>query len=371
MPDERVKTFAKNLIHYSVSLQAGEKLLIEVIDGGYELARELIAESYRMGASPFLTVKNQELQRALLLESNEEQIIMTAGWEAERMKGMDAYIGIRSYENASEFSDLPAEKAKIYQQLWWKPVHTDIRIARTKWCVMRYPGSAMAQMSGMSTEAFTDFYFKVGNMDYARLAEAEEPLVSLMEQSEKVRVTGAGTDLTFSIKGIPVMKSCGLRNIPDGEVFTAPVKNSVNGVITYNCPAIFQGTALDNIHLRFEEGRIVEATANHMEKLQQILDTDEGARFIGEFALGVNPYIHHPMRDILFDEKICGSLHFTPGNAYETAFNGNRSAIHWDLVAIQTPEYGGGEIWFDDRLVRKNGKFVLPELSGLNPDNWE
>jgi len=185
-----------------------------------------------------------------------------------------------------------------------------------------------------------------------------------------VRLLGPGTDLSFSIKDIPVMKSCGLRNVPDGEVFTAPVKESVNGVITYNCPAIFQGVAFDNIRFRFEKGKIVEATANNTEKLNQILDTDEGARYIGEFALGLNPYIHHPMRDILFDEKIGGSFHLTPGNAYATAFNGNRSAIHWDLISIQTSAYGGGEIWFDDKLVRKDGRFVLTELTGLNPENW-
>ncbi|WP_425058961.1 Aminopeptidase T [Sporomusa carbonis] len=370
MLDERVKTLAKNLINYSVRLQPGEKVLIEVIDGGHDLAKALVAEAYRAGGTPFVTVKSNALQRALLLDCDKEQLELIAGWEAHRMQDMDAYIAVRAYENVSELSDLPPDKSRMYQQLWWKPVHTDIRIAKTKWCVLRYPGPSMAQMAGMSTEAFTDFYFKVSNLDYARMAEAEEPLVKLVDKTERVRITGPGTDLAFSIKGIPVMKSCGLRNIPDGEVFTAPVKDSVNGVITYNCPTISQGTAFDNIRLRFEKGKIIEATANHTGKLNQILDTDEGARYIGEFALGLNPHIHHPMRDILFDEKICGSFHLTPGNAYATAFNGNRSAIHWDLVCIQTPAYGGGEIWFDDRLVRKNGKFVLPELAGLNPENW-
>jgi aminopeptidase len=371
MSDERVKTLARNLIHYSVRLQPGENLLIEVTDGGYDLAGELMTEAYRVGGVPFLTVKNYALQRSLLNGAGESQIKLIADLEAQRMMNMDAYIGVRAYENVSEFSDLPAEKAKMYQQHWWKPVHTDIRIVKTKWCVLRYPGPSIAQMSSMSTAAFTDFYFKVSNMDYSRLAEAEEPLVKLMEKTEIVRIAGCGTDLTFSIKDIPVMKSCGLRNIPDGEVFTAPVKDSVNGVLTYNCPAIFQGASFDNVRLRFENGKIVEATSNHTEKLNQILDTDEGARFIGEFALGVNPFIHHPMRDILFDEKICGSFHFTPGNAYATAFNGNRSSIHWDLVSIQTPEYGGGAIWFDGRLIRQDGKFVLPELAKLNPENWD
>jgi aminopeptidase len=371
MIDERVKILARNLINYSVHLQRGEKVLIEVIDGGQDLAKTLVAEAYLAGGMPFVTVKNTALQRALLLDCDEEQINLIASWEADRMQKMDAYIGVRANDNISELSDLPPDKARIYQQLWWKAVHTNIRIAQTKWCVLRYPNPAMAQLAGMSTEAFTNFYFKVTNLDYARMAEAEKPLVKLVEQTERVHIIGPGTDLVFSIKGIPVMKSCGLRNIPDGEVFTAPIRDSVNGVITYNCPTVFQGTAFDNICLHFANGKIIEATAKDREKLNLIFDTDDGARYIGEFSLGLNPHIHNPMRDVLFDEKIGGSFHLTPGNAYATAFNGNRSAIHWDLVSIQTPAYGGGEIWFDDKLVRKDGKFVLPELAGLNPENWE
>ncbi len=371
MSEERVKILAENLINYSVRLKQGERVLIEVIDDGYELARELVTAAYQAGGVPFVTVKNNALQRVLLLDSHKEQINMIAGWEGDRMSHMDAYIGVRANSNSSELSDLPANKAKLYQQSWWKTVHTDIRVAKTKWCVLRYPNPSIAQMAGMSTEAFRDFYFQVTNLDYARMARAEEPLVKLFEQAEKVHIVGPDTDLTFSICGISVMKSCGLRNIPDGEVFTAPVKDSVNGYIQYNCPTVFQGTALDHVWLQFERGKIVNASASDTKKLNEILDIDEGARYIGEFSMGLNPYIHHPMRDILFDEKICGSFHLTPGNAYATAFNGNSSAIHWDLVSIQTPAYGGGEIWFDDQLIRKDGKFIPDELKGLNPEGWK
>ncbi|MPN28955.1 hypothetical protein SDC9_176401 [bioreactor metagenome] len=195
------------------------------------------------------------------------------------------------------------------------------------------------------------------------------PLVRLMEKTDKVRILSANTDLTFSIKGIPAVKCSGLRNIPDGEVYTAPVRNSVNGYITYNTPAVYQGVTYENIRFEFTDGKITAATANHTDKLNKVLDTDEGARYIGEFALGVNPYITTPMKDTLFDEKIMGSFHFTPGMAYDAAFNGNRSAIHWDLVSIQTADYGGGEIWFDNQVIRRDGLFVIPELYGLNPDH--
>ncbi|TGU85018.1 aminopeptidase, partial [Mesorhizobium sp. M00.F.Ca.ET.186.01.1.1] len=164
------------------------------------------------------------------------------------------------------------------------------------------------------------------------------------------------------IKGIPAIKCAGEANIPDGEVFTAPVRDSVNGTISYNTPSPYQGFTYDNIKLTFKDGKIIEATANDTTKINEVFDTDEGARYVGEFAIGVNPYIQNPMKDILFDEKIDGSFHFTPGQAYDDAFNGNKSSIHWDLVMIQRPEWGGGEIWFDDRLIRKDGRFVVPEL---------
>lgn len=367
--DPRIKTLAKNLITYSVDLKPGEKVLIEVFDNGHPLAKALVDEAYRAGGLPFLTIKNNQLHRSLLRQASVEQLTLIGQWEAERMKNMDAYIGIRASENISELSDVPAEKMQAYQQYWSKPVHLDIRVPHTKWCVMRYPNGSMAQLANSSTDAFEDFFFNVCNLDYAKMAKAMDPAISLFERTDKVRIISPDTDLTFSIKGIPAVKCSGLRNIPDGEVYTAPVRNSVNGVITYNTPAVYQGVTYENICFQFENGKIVKATANETEKLNNVLDSDEGARYIGEFALGVNPYIDTPMKDTLFDEKIRGSLHFTPGNAYDTAFNGNKSVIHWDLVLIQNPEYGGGEIWFDDKLIRKDGLFVVPELEPLNPEN--
>jgi len=193
MLDERVKILAKNLINYSVHVQQGEKVLIEVIDGGHDLVKALMAETYLAGGIPFVTVKNNALQRSLLCECDTKQIQLIAGWEADRMKNMDAYICVRAYDNVNELSDIPPDKAALYQQLWWKPVHTDIRIASTKWCVLRYPGHSMAQMAGMSTEAFADFYFKVSNLDYARMSEAEEPLVNYL--SKRIGCASLGQEL--------------------------------------------------------------------------------------------------------------------------------------------------------------------------------
>lgn len=369
MKDPRIETLAHNLINYSVKLQKGEKVLIENFGLQRELVTTLVKEAYKAGGYPFVSLKDHQVDRALMMGATEEHFSQVAEFEANVMKNMDAYIGLRSGDNINELADVPSDKMKVHGQTVGQKVHRDIRVPKTRWVVLRYPNSSMAQLAKMSTEAFEDFYFDVCNLDYGKMSEAMDSLVELMNKTDKVRITGPGTDLIFSIKDIPAIKCAGQMNIPDGEVFTAPVKDSINGTITYNTPSPYNGYTFENVQLTFKEGKITEATANDTERINKIFDTDEGARHIGEFAIGVNPYILHPMGDILFDEKIDGSFHFTPGQAYDEAYNGNNSNIHWDLVCIQRPDYGGGEIYFDDVLIRKDGLFVIPELEGLNPEN--
>lgn len=367
MLDERIKKLASVLLEYSVALKPGEKVLIDVIGVELPLARALVQKAYELGGRPYLNVMDDQLWRALLLGSTEDQWKDMADWDGQRMSAMDCYIGLRSGTNVAQNADVPSEQMKMYQSLYWHHVHSKIRVNQTRWVVLRYPNASMAQLANMSTEAFEDFYFDVCNFDYRRMSGAMDHLVQAMQATDKVRIVGPGTELSFSIKGIPAIKCAGTMNIPDGEVYTAPVRNSVNGHITFNTPSPYQGFIYDNVRLEFQDGRIVKATANDTDRIEQIFNTDDGARYIGEFSLGINPYILHPMKDILFDEKIAGSFHFTPGQAYEDAWNGNTSAIHWDMVNIQRPEYGGGEIYFDEQLVRKDGLFVVPELECLNP----
>jgi len=369
MRDPRIEELADRLVSHSVEVQPGENVLIEAIDGGRELAKALVEAVARRGGRPFVSLVDRSVQRALLRHATREQLEEWAAFDLERMRRMQGYIGIRAGDNISELADVPDENMRLYERVYTRPVHLEQRVKRTKWVVLRWPTASMAQLAGMSTEAFEDFYFRVCNLDYAKMDRAMEPLKSLMERTDQVRITGPGTDLTFSIRGIGAKKCSGRRNIPDGEVFTAPVRDSVNGTITFNTPSNRDGFTFEHIRFTFRDGRIVDADANDPHRLNRILDTDEGARYIGEFSLGFNPHILHPMNDTLFDEKIAGSLHFTPGQAYEETDNGNRSSIHWDLVLIQRPEYGGGEIWFDGRLIRKDGRFVIPELEGLNPEN--
>ncbi|PDO11749.1 MAG: aminopeptidase [Candidatus Reconcilbacillus cellulovorans] len=369
MRDPRLVRLAQNLVGYSVDVQSGENVLIEMIGSERELVKCLIEEVYARGGRPFVQLSDPSVMRSLLFGLSEEHAEQWAKMDLVRMENMQAYIAVRAGENVNELADVPAEKQRIYDLYYRKPVHLEQRVKKTKWVVLRYPNASMAQLANMSTDAFEDFYFDVCNLDYARMDKAMDPLYELMSRTDEVRIVGPDTDLTFSIRGIGVQKCSGHRNIPDGEVFTAPVRDSVNGVIRFNVPSVYNGVTFEQVRFRFENGKIVEATANDSRRLNEILDTDEGARYIGEFSLGLNPYILHPMKDILFDEKISGSLHLTPGQAYEEADNGNRSAIHWDLVLIQRPEYGGGEIYFDGVLIRKDGRFVHPALEGLNPEH--
>jgi aminopeptidase len=369
MRDPRIAKLAHLLVNYSCRVKKGDKVLIEVFDAGHELARALVSEVYAAGGYPHVELRDQTLSRALLLGTSEEHMNQMARFDLVRMKEMDCYIGIRGSNNINETADVPADKMQLQMELYNKPVHKEQRVKHTRWVVLRYPNASMAQLANMSTEAFEDFFYDVCTLDYPKMDRAMDPLVERMERTDQVRIVGPGTDLTFSIKGLPAIKCAGQFNIPDGEVFTAPVRDSVNGVITFNTASVYQGFTFENIRFEFRDGKIVNATANDTKRLNEILDTDEGARYIGEFSLGFNPYILHPMKDTLFDEKIDGSFHFTPGSAYDECNNGNQSAIHWDLVAIQRPEYGGGEIWFDGELIRKDGRFVVPDLEPLNPEN--
>jgi aminopeptidase len=357
---------AEGLTGFSTNLQKGERVLIDAFDIPEAMVVALVRAARERGAVPFVNVQAGRINRELVNHVDSEQFETQAIWELARMQKMDAYIAIRGSDNIFELSDVdPSKMAQATKAM--KGV-LDYRVNKTKWVILRWPTSAMAQQAMMSTEGFEDFYFRVCTQDYSRMIEGMQVLETLMAKTDQVHIKGPGTDLRFSIKGIDAVACGGRHNIPDGEVFSCPVKDSVEGEITYNAPTVYQGVSFDQVHLKFKEGRIIDAESNNTTRLNDILDADEGARYIGEFAIGFNPHILEPMRDILFDEKIAGSFHFTPGQAYEQADNGNRSQVHWDLVQIQRPEYGGGEIWFDGELIRKDGLFVKDELKKLNPE---
>ena len=365
MTDPRFKKLARLLVEYSTALKKGDRILLEMIDVPDEFSIELMRAARAAGATPVIEVRHTRINREILRATNPQHARLVRDLELFRMKKMQAYIAIRGSGNATENADVASDRMALYSRTI-RPVQ-NYRVSKTRWCVLRWPSPSMAQAAGMSTEAFEDLYFDVCTMDYRKMARAIVPLQRRMERADRVHLKGAGTDLRFSIKGIGAVACVGLRNIPDGEVFSCPVRDSVNGVIQFNTPTIYSGTKLENIRLEFKDGRVVQATGSQAKKLHEILDTDAGARYVGEFSLGFNPYILNPMCDILFDEKIAGSLHFTPGQAYAECDNGNRSAVHWDMVLIQRPQWGGGEVWFDGELIRQDGLFVPKDLKPLNP----
>lgn len=369
MLDPRIEKLATLLVDHSCQLKPGEKVLIEAFDlPDPVLVCCLVEIACQRGAIPIVIYKNNLIVRSLLLSSDEATFALTGNLEAHTMQQMDAYIGIRGAANSNELGDVPGEQMRLYQDHCWHKVHLALRVPKTKWVVLRYPTPSMAQAAERSTTDFEDFYFRVCTADYPTMAKNQLPLIARMEAAKRVRIVAPNTDLSFSIDGIPVVPSHGRRNIPDGEMFTSPVRDSVNGVMSYNTATRYQGVVFDRIRFEFKDGKIIKATcANGQDKrLNEILDTDEGARYIGEWSLGLNNEIKHPMLDTLFDEKIGGSLHLTPGNAYETADNGNRSKVHWDIVLIQTKKHGGGQVWFDNELIREDGHFLPDDLHPLN-----
>ena len=369
MKDERAVKLAHNLINYSVAAKKGDKVLIEAFDVPYPLVVELVKAAYEVGAIPFVKNIDTRVRAAILGGVTEPQLKLWAKHDAAFMSDMDCYIGLRGADNAYENSSVPGDRMDKYMSLYNHPVHNDIRVKKTRWCVLRYPSPSMAQLANMSTEAFEDYYFNVCNLDYRKMDEAMDALKMLMERTDKVRIVSPGTDLSFSIKGIPAVKCSGNMNIPDGEVYTAPVKNSVNGIIRYNTPTVYNGTKFEWVELEFKDGKIIRSDSSDKAKSDAIFDTDVGAKYVGEFSFGLNPYITKAIGDILFDEKICGSIHFTPGASYEDAYNGNDSAVHWDLVLRQSVDAGGGKVIFDGVTIRENGLFVIEELKPLNPEN--
>jgi len=369
MKDPRFSKLARLLVQHSTKVGPGDKVLVEAFDIPVDFTTELIRTIAEQGGEPIVSTYHMAVQAAIYSVASESQMRAIGAVERARMEAVQCYIGVRGSHNISELSAVPPEQMALYEKYWWHHVHSEVRVPKTRWVVLRWPTASMAQAAGVNTEAFEDFYFQVcTGVDYQRMADAMKPLHHLMDDTDRVRITGPGTDLTFSKKGIPTIPCDGNHNIPDGEIFTCPVRDSVNGVVQFNCETIYRGTVYNDIRLVFKDGKITEATGSDMRQLNEILDADEGARYIGEWSIAVNPYILKPMKDILFDEKIAGSFHLTPGQAYEEADNGNRSQIHWDMVCIQRPEFGGGEIYFDGKLVRKDGLFVPEALQVLNPE---
>lgn len=363
---EKIEKLSKTIVDYSIDVKKDERVLITYeSDKCSYFVKCLISDIISHGGIPFVKYVDEEINCLLCEVTNDKRIECLVKQKQFEVDNYDSFIRIIYNRNDYEDKNINPE---MLRKLGKETEKIDkIRINERKWVLLNYPSELDAYKAKMTSNDFYKYALNVMTVDYRKMGEMIKPLKELMERTDKVRLVGPNTDITFSIKNIPAIPCCGEMNIPDGEIYTAPVKNSVNGTITYNTPCPYRGNVFTNVSLTFKEGKIIKATCNEdNKKLNEIFDTDAGARYVGEFSLGLNPLILNPMGDILYDEKIIGSIHFTPGMAYEDAFNGNISSIHWDMVLVQRKEYGGGEIYFDDKLIRKDGLFVLPELESLN-----
>lgn len=365
MFDPRNKALADKVITYSTATKPGENVLIELFGtNGVHLAQEMARAVIDAGAVPFVVIRDTETERIIRERGSREL------WDRVRevsglplMQQMDVYIGVRAGENIYELSGVGKDQNKAYSEGYLLPVHMEERVNNTRWCVMRYPSAAFAMNAKMPTAQFADFYYRACLLDYALLNERMKPLHELLARSRDLRMVGEGTDISFSIEGQSWIPCAGELNIPDGEIFSSPILTSVNGHITY-APTVYEGKPFEFIKLVVRDGVVVDFDSSNNKGLEEILDTDEGARRFGEFSFGTNPYIDSPMYDILFDEKIWGSNHLTLGKCYDIAPNGNQSAVHWDLVCI------GANVYLDGELIREGRQFVRPELLPLNPENF-
>ncbi len=363
--EEKIKILSKTIVDYSINVQPRERVLIcYQSDECKLLIKQLINDISLVGGFPFIKRIDNELDTLLTINTTEDKIPLLKEQKRQEVENYDSFIQIRYTLNEYENNNIDNNIQKMIKAAL-RP-YDKIRINERKWVLLNYPSLIDAYKAAMPTDQFKQFAFDVMTIDYKSMYEKMKPLKELMEKTDKVRLVAPDTDITFSIKNMPAIPCCGTSNIPDGEIYTAPIRDSVNGTIAYNVPSPYNGNIFHNVKFTFKEGQIVAFDSDDNQKLRDILDTDEGSRYIGEFAIGLNPKVKKPMGDILYDEKIIGSIHFTPGCCYDDASNGNYSAIHWDLVLIQTEEYGGGEIYFDDVLIRKNGKFVIESLKTLN-----
>ena len=363
---EYEKKLANKLVNYSCKVKPNEKVLMSYSDCPDSIIEHLIEEIKKAKGIPLIFRLDKTIKRRLLLNSNEDWFNYYKEIVTPIMSSADAVILIGGSHNDFELSDISAETFSNYSKIYVEPIHFKIRCSK-KWVLLRYPTPSFAQSSGISSESFEEFFYKVCTLDYESLDKKMDNLKNLMENTDKVRIVTPTTDLTFSIKDMPAIKCSGQCNIPDGEIYTAPIKDSVNGHIEFNVPAIDNGMEFNKIKLVFENGKIIDFDCNNKEAFEEILNTDSGSRYLGEFAFGLNPYCTEARKDILFDEKMISSIHLAIGSSYEDCFNGNISAVHLDLIQSHIESLGGGKIYFDDGLIYENGYFIYPNLVDLNP----
>lgn len=367
MTDPRITKLAHLLVDYCIEVQPGQRIALMGTSTALPLVTETLREILRAGGLPVVIWRDEEFEEIVLKEGNDEQLAFIPDPLRMAYETYDALINIRAASNTRALSNIDPSRQRIQRSARGKLLET--MMARTaagemNWVTTLFPTNAQAQEADMSLSEFESFVYGACYVDrddpvaeWKKISEMQQKLVDWLEGREKVRVSGPNADLTLSIAGRTFINSDAHKNMPSGEIFTGPVENSVNGWVRFTYPAIFDNREVEGIELRFEDGKVVEASARkNQDFLLNVLDTDEGARYLGEFAIGTNNGIDRFSKSILFDEKIGGTIHMAIGAGYPETGSKNRSLVHWDMICDMRD---GGQIWVDDELFYDSGRFLL------------
>ncbi len=355
--DPRLNKMADILINHSLKVKKGERVLISADILAKPFVLVLYEKLIKKGAAEIrVQFDSYEFAEIYFKNASQKQIKIFPKISFSEMKQIDCYLAIRASGNRKALSKIDAFKIAEREKTI-RPI-LDWRAEKTRWVIANFPCEAFAQEAEMSLAEYEDFVFKgVGGVDWKKLAKNQEKIKRLVNKAKNVRIIASDTDLTFFIKGRKAISDDGEKNMPGGEVFTSVVEDSANGHIKYSFPAIYMGREVSNIRLEFKKGKVIKATADKNEKdLNKIIDMDKGARFIGEFGIGNNFQITRFTKDILYDEKIGGTIHLALGKGYKETLSKNKSALHWDMICDLRKD---GELWFDKKLVQKNGKWLV------------
>jgi aminopeptidase len=356
MSDPRWNNLADVLINYSTVTKPGEKVLITMMEiDTLPLARAVHAEVVKAGGLPQVEFQSAYLERDLMLYGNQEQLDWVPELNAYGMEWADVYIGLRGARNPHEFTGIAPQKITAHKRAMGKV--SAMRNELTRWVLVRVPNESFAQQAETSLEEMMDFFFNATLRDWAEESKRYHELMEVFQAAEEVRIVGRETDLRFSTKDRIYEAADGHLNMPDGEIFTAPVDDSAEGHIYFEFPGVYVGQQIEGIRLELSGGEVVKASAESNEELlHELLRMDEGAKRLGEFGVGTNFGITRFSYDILYDEKIGGTIHLALGRAYAENKGINQSALHWDIVKDLREE---GEIYLDGKSVFEKGQFLV------------
>ncbi len=365
--DPRIEKLAEVLVQYSLKLKKGQLFRIEGEPGTRPLMRAVFERAVKAGAHPYTLTRLPETEEILLRQGSQTQLNYVSPLLKYEVNKMDARLVIIGSENTRYLSGVDPKRQAAFRraqrplvQRWFQ------RVARNEisWCVTLFPTSAEAQETDLSLVDFEDFVYGAGCVNkpnpvkhWLAVGKEQERLVRILNRVDRLHVQSAGTDLKLRVKGRKWVNCCGTNNFPDGEIFTSPLENSAEGVIRYSFPAVYLGREVEDVHLEFRKGKVVKETARKNQNyLTTMLNTDRGARYLGEFAVGTNYGIKRFSKNILFDEKIGGTCHLAVGNSIAEAGGKNKSSLHWDMVCDLRKD---SEISADGKVIYRDGTFVV------------